>query len=202
MSSETRPADIDLVNRIRGGDLTAFEDVYRQHGPRLYNVVLRLVGSPADAEDVLQEVFLLAFRKLASFRGEAALGTWLHRLAVNASLDRLRSRGARESQRTEGFEPGTAGPVDRQPPSGEVVVSRLDLERAIALLPDGYRAAFVLHDVEGFDHREVGGILGISEGTSKSQVHKARLRLRELLMPVAHGAPSPGRPEAAGRVRT
>jgi len=201
MSSETRQADLDLVDRIRNGDLAAFEDVYRRHGPRLFNVALRLVNNPADAEEVLQEVFLQAYRKLSGFRGEASFGTWLHRLAVNACLDRLRSRAARESGRTEVLD-ADAVPADRGRPAAELAVSRMDLERAIAQLPEGYRAVFVLHDVEGFDHQEVGSILGVSEGTSKSQVHKARLRLRELLTAAAPAAPLPMRPEAAGRVRT
>jgi RNA polymerase sigma-70 factor (ECF subfamily) len=187
MGEETRSVDAELVARMKAGDLAAFEDVYRQHGRRLYNLGLRMLGQPADAEDALQDVFLQAFRKLGSFKGDSALGTWLYRLAMNLYLDRLRSRGAREDRATDRLEiagPGTAWERD---PGVEMAVSRIDLERAMAELPAGYRAAFVLHDVEGFEHREVGAILGISEGTSKSQVHKARLRLRQLLS--THRAP-------------
>jgi RNA polymerase sigma-70 factor (ECF subfamily) len=181
MTEETRGVDAEIVARMKAGDLTAFEDVYRQHGRRLYSLGLRMLGQAADAEDALQEVFLQAFRKLGSFKGESALGTWLYRLAMNLYLDRLRSRGAHEDRATDRLE--AAGPAFTQDrdPGVEMAVNRLDLERALDQLPAGYRAAFVLHDVEGFEHREVGTILGISEGTSKSQVHKARMRLRQLL---------------------
>ena len=131
----------------------------------------------ADADDLLQEIFLTAYRKLDTFRGASALGTWLYRLAMNVCLDRLRSKAARQDQATDMLD-------DRMRPhrpETRLSVNRLDLERAIKALPEGSRAAFLLHDVEGFDHHEVGRILGIAEGTSKSQVHKARLRIREFL---------------------
>lgn len=175
---EERFADARLVARMQAGDLAAFEELYRQHSTRLYNLAWRMLGGHADAEDALQEVFLQAFRKLDGFKGEAALGTWLYRLAMNLCLDRLRSRATRNDRRTESID-------GRQFPAratlADSTLGRIDLERAIAQLPEGARAAFLLHDVEGFDHREVGAILGISEGTSKSQVHKARMKLRGLL---------------------
>jgi RNA polymerase sigma-70 factor (ECF subfamily) len=168
---------------MKAGDMKAFEDVYRQHGTRLYNVALRMLGQPADAEDALQEIFLQAFRKVGSFKGESSLGTWLYRLAMNLCLDRLRSRATNDDRRTDRLDGTDIVEPAAHADGATLAVSRLDLERAIARLPDGYRATFVLHDVEGFDHREVGSILGISEGTSKSQVHKARLKLRQLLAP-------------------
>jgi RNA polymerase sigma-70 factor, ECF subfamily len=177
MSDERRQVDADLVSRCRAGDLTAFEELYREHSARLYNVAYRMVGHPDEADDLLQEIFLTVFRKLDSFRGASALSTWLYRLAINVCLDRLRSRTARQEQRTDTLDEA-APPAAREALSH---VGRLDLERAIAALPEGSRAAFVLHDVEGFDHSEVGHILGIAEGTSKSQVHKARLRIRAYL---------------------
>ena len=143
-AAAARAAELQLVERCRQGELGAFEEVYRQHSGRLYSLAMRMLGNPADAEDLLQEIFLSAHRKLESFRGESALGTWLYRLADRA-------------------------------------IDRIDLERALAELPEGCRAAFVLHDVQGLEHREVSDVLGIAEGTSKSQVHKARLRLRGLL---------------------
>ncbi len=176
------PGDVDLVERCRSGDMGAFEELYRRHAPRLYNLAYRMAGSQADAEDLLQEVFLQAFRKLHSFRGESALGTWLYRLATNLCLDHVRSRQARTGKITDSLddeEGGTLPVVARDPP--DLVVDRMDLERAIAELPPSYRAAFVLHDVEGFEHREVADLLAIAEGSSKSLVHKARLRLRSLL---------------------
>lgn len=181
MSSETRAADLELVARLRDGDLVAFEDVYRQHATRLYNLALRMLGEAADAEDAVQEVFLLGYRKLGTFRGDSSLGTWLYRLAMNLYIDRLRSRSTRDDQQTEQLD-AHENVLSRAGDSRvELAVSRIDLERAIGRLPEGCRSAFLLHDVEGFDHREVGAILGVSEGTSKSQVHKARLKLRQHL---------------------
>lgn len=177
-----RSSDMELVARCRNGDLGAFEELYNQHAGRLYNLAYRMAGTAPDAEDLLQEIFLLAHRKLASFKGESALATWLYRLAMNHCLDHLRSRQARNAMATDSLDAPTGRERDlpRHVP-GEMTPGRLDLERAIALLPEGCRTAFLLHDVEGFEHREVGEILGIAEGTSKSQVHKARIRIREFL---------------------
>ncbi len=176
-----RQDELALVERCRQGDLGAFEEVYRTHSGRLYSVAFRMVGNAADAEDLLQEIFLSAHRKLESFRGDSALGTWLYRLAVNLCLDYLRSRSGRAIQITDALDDdhplpdtGSRGLADR-------TVMKMDLERALAQLPEGCRMAFVLHDVEGLEHREVGAAMGIAEGTSKSQVHKARLKLRALL---------------------
>jgi RNA polymerase sigma-70 factor (ECF subfamily) len=176
-----RQDELALVERCRQGDLGAFEEVYRTHSGRLYSVAYRMVGNAADAEDLLQEIFLAAHRKLESFRGESALGTWLYRLAVNLCLDYLRSRTGRAIQVTDALDDehpladsGSRGLAER-------TVTKMDLERALAQLPEGCRMAFVLHDIEGLEHREVAEAMGIAEGTSKSQVHKARLRLRALL---------------------
>ena len=166
-----------LVTRCQNGDLGAFEELYRQHASRLYNLACRMTGTAADAEDLLQEIFLLVHRKLGSFKGEAALGTWVYRLATNCCLDFLRSRHHKLDLASEELDEQLPPPTGR----GPLRVERMDLERAIAKLPPGYRAAFVLHDVEGHDHAEVARLLGIAEGTSKSQVHKARMRMRELL---------------------
>ena len=136
-----------------------------------------MCGTRADAEDLLQEIFLLVYRKLPDFRGDSAIGTWLYRLAMNRCLDHLKSRQARSSQVTGVLDEAVAAAPERT----EGGIGKLDLERAIAQLPEGARAAFVLHDVEGFQHQEIAEILGISEGTSKSQVHKARLKLRTML---------------------
>jgi RNA polymerase sigma-70 factor (ECF subfamily) len=178
---EGRAGDLALVERCRKGDLAAFEEIYRAHAPRLYSLMLRMLGNAADAEDLLQEVFLAAHRKLESFRGEAALGTWLYRLATNQCLDYLRSRAAKTGQLTSPIddEIGLADAGSRN--IADRTVARMDLARALAQLPEGARAAFVLHDVEGLEHREVAEVLGVAEGTSKSQVHKARLKLRVLL---------------------
>jgi RNA polymerase sigma-70 factor (ECF subfamily) len=179
-SGDVRRADLDLVGRIRAGDGTAFEELYRQHATRLYNLAYRMAGSTQDADDLLQDIFLIAYRKLASFRGESSLGTWLYRLAMNHCLDVLRSRQARMGHHTDSLDDDDAAPV-ASPAPALGAVSRIDLERAIGELPRACRAAFLLHDVEGFGHNEVASLLGISEGTSKSQVHKARMRIRTYL---------------------
>jgi RNA polymerase sigma-70 factor, ECF subfamily len=167
-----------LVERCRRGEPDAFEDLYRQHASRIYSLACRMTGSIADGEDLLQEVFLLVHRKLGSFKGDSSLGTWIYRLATNCCLAFLRSRQHRQQRATETLD--DVLPVrDAGPPAFRI--DRMDLERAILQLPAGYRAAFVLHDVEGFDHSEVAAQLGIAEGTSKSQVHKARLKIRALL---------------------
>jgi RNA polymerase sigma-70 factor, ECF subfamily len=176
-----RQDDLALVERCQQGDLGAFEEIYRTHSRRLYGVAVRMLGNPADADDMLQEIFLAAHRKLDSFRGESALGTWLYRLAVNLCLDYLRSRTGRALHLTDALEDEPALPDAGSRGLAERTVTKMDLERALSQLPEGCRTAFVLHDVQGLEHREVGEIMGIAEGTSKSQVHKARLRLRALL---------------------
>ena len=173
--------ELALVGRCRSGDLAAFEELYRAHAGRLYSVALRLLGNASDAEDLLQEIFLAAHRKLDTFRGESALGTWLYRLATNLCLDYLRSRAGRSSQITDALDDAPGLFDSATSTLAEQTVTKMDLERALARLPEGCRAAFVLHDVQGLEHREVAEILGIAEGTSKSQVHKARLKLRGLL---------------------
>ena len=177
-AGDSRSADLALATRIRSGDAAAFETLYRQHATRLYNLAGRMLGSSQEADDMLQEIFLLAYRKLGSFRGDSSLGTWLYRLAVNHCLDYVRGRRAKMDKVTDTLDSDTGiEPLARR----DTPIARLDLERAIARLPDGCRDAFVLHDVEGFDHKEVGRLLGIAEGTSKSQVFKARMKLRAML---------------------
>ena len=172
--------DLTLATRCREGAAGAFEELYRLHAPRLYGLARRLVG-PGEADDVLQEIFLTVYRKLSLYRGESALSTWLFRLGTNVCLDHLRSRATRTNKMNDALddelEDGTgAGPILG-------VIARLDLERALDTLPPRARAVFVLHDVEGLEHSDVAGLLGIAEGTSKSQLHKARMRLRQQLRP-------------------
>jgi RNA polymerase sigma-70 factor (ECF subfamily) len=178
---DSRGAERQLVERCRNGELGAFEELYRQHSGRLFSLAVRMLGNQADAEDQLQEIFLSAHRKLESFRGEAALGTWLYRLAMNQLLDYVRSRAARTGQLTDGLDDASVLADAGGHRLADRAIERIDLERALAELPEGCRAAFLLHDVEGLEHKEVSDVLGIAEGTSKSQVHKARLRLRGLL---------------------
>jgi RNA polymerase sigma-70 factor, ECF subfamily len=172
----------DVVAGCRRHEAEAFEQLYRQYSGRLYNVAYRMLGNAADADERLQEIFLQVYRRIDSFRGESSLGTWLYRLATNHCLDYLRSKQGRQQHATDAIEDLEAfEPVANGSWRPDAALDRLDLERAIAQLPPSYRAAFVLHDVEGFDHGEVGRHLGIAEGTSKSLLHKARIRLRRLL---------------------
>lgn len=178
---DRRAEDAHLVARVLAGDLDAFERLYRRHASGIFGLVLRMLQNRADAEDLVQEIFLQAHDKLSSFEGRAAFGTWLHRLAVNRCLDHLRGRRAKEQARTEPLPPALSR---GQAPRG---ARTLELERAIGELPPSTRAAFLLHDVEGYDHSEVGAMLGIAVGTSKSLVHRARLKLRRRLEPPSRG---------------
>ena len=169
---------VDRVATYPAGDVEAFETLYRQHSAKIYTLACRMAGSAEDGEDLLQEIFLQAYRKLGGFKGDSAPGTWLYRLALNHCLDFVRSRRAKMNKLTESLDAETSfEPAARR----ETPIARLDLERAVERLPERCREAFVLHDVEGFDHNEVAGLLGIAEGTSKSQVFKARHKLRVFL---------------------
>jgi len=178
-----RTADLELARRCQKGDAAAFEELYRQHAGRLYNLAFRMAGSAQEADDLLQDVFLHAHCKLGSFRGDSSLGTWLYRLAMNHCLDYLRGRQVKMGRATDSLDADGVDEPAAPAPAVPAAISRMDLERAIGRLPEGCRAAFLLHDVEGFEHHEVARILGVSQGTSKSQVHKARMKLRAMLSP-------------------
>jgi RNA polymerase sigma-70 factor, ECF subfamily len=176
------PTDAELVAAVRqGGDEAAFRSLYRRHTPRLYQVVLRLLaGSEADAEDVVQETWLRAATSLDRFRWESAFATWLTGIGLNQARDFLRRAGRRPV-----WDGDPEAVLRRVRVAAAKVTERIDLERAIALLPDGYRTVFVLHDMEGYAHAEIAARLEISEGTSKSQLFHARRVLRGLLEPAA-----------------
>jgi RNA polymerase sigma-70 factor (ECF subfamily) len=178
---DVNTADLELAARCATGDGEAFEQLYRRHAGRLFNLARRMMGTTEDAEDVLQNVFLQAHRTMDRFRGDASIGTWLYRLTINQCLDQLRGRRARDARVTDSLDAEEAPEPALPAPAVPTVVNRMDLERAIEHLPPGSRAVFLLHDVEGFEHGEIGRMLGISEGTSKSQAHKARLKLRTML---------------------
>src|SRR5262245_13261912 len=161
--------------------MQAFETIYKRHHRRVYSLCLRMVANATEAEDLAQEVFIQLFRKIGSFRGESAFTTWLHRLTVNHVLMHFRKRGVRLEKTTEEGEIGEIQDYLQAAAERPRFVDRLALDKAISELPPGYRTVFVLHDVEGFEHEEVADMLGVSVGTSKSQLHKARMRLRELL---------------------
>jgi len=167
----------DLVRRAQDGDETAFRDLYREHAGRIYAVCLRLTGDAAAAEERTQDAFVRAWERLGTFRGESAFGTWLHRLAVNVVLMEQRGRRRREQR----VAPASDDPVFERAAVAPAGAERLDLERAIALLPAGARAVFVLFDVEGYSHEEIAGMCGIAVGTSKAQLFRARRLLRGML---------------------
>jgi RNA polymerase sigma-70 factor (ECF subfamily) len=164
------------VTLAQSGDSRAFERLYRQHVSRVHSLVRRMVPD-ADAEELTQDVFVRAWQKLGSFRGESAFGTWLHRLAVNLMLEHRAGLG-RDRKRWASDEAA----IGDQPARRETIDEGLDMDDAVRQLPDGMRQIFVLYDVEGYQHDEIGTMLGISTGTSKSQLHRARMALRQLLL--------------------
>ncbi len=166
----------ELVRRARQGDRRAFEALYRANVGRIYALCLRMSGERTRAEELCQGAFVRAWEKLDGFRGDAAFSTWLHRLAVNHVLGDRRS-GLRRLARVVPVEDPEAAATGRTPPAG----IGLDLERAIATLPTGARLTFVLHDVEGYAHPEIAQLLGVTVGTSKAQLSRARKLLREVL---------------------
>jgi RNA polymerase sigma-70 factor, ECF subfamily len=170
--------DRDLADALlKDGDENAFRELYRRHTPRLYQFVVRMLGgAEAEAEDVVQETWIRAAERLDGFRWESQFATWLTGIGVNLCRDRLRRDARRqELQPLDGVEPHTRASRHEE---------RIDLERAIALLPAGYREVLILHDIEGFTHGEIGERLGIAEGTSKSQLFFARRAMRNLLAPL------------------
>jgi RNA polymerase sigma-70 factor, ECF subfamily len=178
----TEPApDLDLVNRAAAGDALAFEQLYQLHNRRVYSLCLRMLGTGIQAEDMTQEVFLQLFRKIGSFRGESAFTTWLHRLTVNQVLMHFRKRGVKLEHTSEEGDFTNVVETPLQSTRRISMVDRIDLDKAIGELPPGYRTVFILHDVEGYEHEEISRLLKVSVGTSKSQLHKARMRLRDLL---------------------
>ena len=174
-------SDLELAARSAAGDVDAFGKLYELYRRRVYSLCLRMMGNQADAEDLTQDVFVQVYRKIGSFRGEAAFTTWLHRLTVNQVLMHFRKRGVRLETTVdeEGMREITPPEIER--PRPQPIIDRIALEQAIAKLPPGYRAVFVLHDIEGYEHEEIAGMLGCSVGTSKSQLHKARMKLRHIL---------------------
>lgn len=174
-------SDLELARRAAAGDTTAFEQLYEQHHKRVYSLCLRMLGNQSQAEDMTQEAFLQVYRKIGSFRGDSAFTTWLHRLTVNQVLMHFRKRGVKLEHTSEEGDFTNVVDTPIQSTRRISMVDRLALEKAISELPPGYRTVFVLHDVEGYEHEEIAHTLGVSIGTSKSQLHKARMRLRELL---------------------
>ena len=171
-----RPAaTADCVQQAANGDVRAFEELYSIHLPRVHSLVRRMTGG-RDADELTQDIFVRVWQKLGSFRGDSAFGTWLHRLAVNVVIERFRTDTARRQRLVDGeaiFETLSSPPHRRD--------LSMDFETALEKLPDGAREIFVLHDVEGYKHTEIAALLGISSGTSKAQLHRARMMLRKHL---------------------
>lgn len=177
-------ADVDLVRRARQGEEDAFAALFNAHKAKIYSLCLRMTSNTAEAEDLTQDAFLQVFRKLATFRGDSALSTWLYRVAVNTVLMHFRKKGLRQMSLDEPVNQSTGaqkrehGKLDDRL-SGSV--DRIALTRAMKELPLGYRTIFVLHEVNGYEHHEIAQLLRCSVGNSKSQLHKAKVRMRELL---------------------
>jgi RNA polymerase sigma-70 factor (ECF subfamily) len=174
--------DYELSQKSASGNIAAFEVLYERYHRRTYSLCLRMTNSQTEAEDLTQEVFIQLFRKIGSFRGASAFSTWLHRLTVNQVLMHFRKRSVKSEKTSEDGEMPDQIVSGTENPSKMPIVDRIALNNAIALLPNGYRSVFVLHDIEGYEHEEVARIMGISVGTSKSQLHKARLKLRGLIV--------------------
>lgn len=177
--------EAEAIERAKAGDPDAFSFLYALHKRRVYTLCLRMLGNVTEAEDMTQDAFLHLFRKLGSFRGESAFSTWLHRMTVNLVLMQLRKKGLQLVSLEETINPSEDDAPKRDFGARDVQltgsVDRVTLERAVEQLPPGYRMVFILHDVEGFEHNEIATMLECSTGNSKSQLHKARLKLRELL---------------------
>lgn len=165
------PSELEMLTRARAGSLDAFEWLYQMHTGVVYSLCLRLAGGvESEATELLQDVFIRAWRGLPTFRGDSAFGSWLHRLAVNSMLQQTRSHKRRVARVLPMADPESIGAVSLDGDAD----ARMDLENAIARLPEGARIAFVLHEIEGFQHQEIAAQLGLAVGTVKSQVHRAR----------------------------
>jgi RNA polymerase sigma-70 factor, ECF subfamily len=176
----------EIIRQAREGKAEAFEQLYRRYSKRVYHLCLRMVKNEADAEDMTQEAFMRVFRKIHTFQGKSAFSTWLHRVSVNTVLMSLRKKKRVEiplenDDRYE-EEPGVPRQIPGGPdPSLAGLFDRENLKRVFRLMPDGYKRMVVLHDVFGYEHNEIASLMNCSVGNSKSQLHKARVRMRNLL---------------------
>ena len=178
-------AEAELIEKAKLGDAQAFQALYDRHKRRVYSLCLRMTSNTAEAEDLTQEAFLQLYRKIGTFRGESAFSTWLHRLSVNVVLMHLRKKSLPVVSLEETTQPGEDDTPKKDFGAEDMAlagsIDRLQLQKAVDDLPPGYRTIFVLHDVEGYEHNEIADIVGCSIGNSKSQLHKARMKLRDLL---------------------
>jgi RNA polymerase sigma-70 factor (ECF subfamily) len=174
-------SDYALTRGAARGEAEAFEELYRLHHRRVYTLCLRMTQNEAEAEDITQDVFIVLLHKAGDYRAEASFTTWLHRMTVNQVLMHFRKKKAKREEQAEDDAEEACAPRGTPGARAAQLVDRITLEDALSRLPPGYRAAFVLHDVEGYEHEEVARLLGCAVGTSKSQLHKARTKLRKLL---------------------
>ncbi len=178
--------EAEAIKQAQEGDAAAFEFLYKAHCRRVYSLCLRMIKNPAEAEDLTQQAFLQLFRKIGTFRGESGFSTWLHRVTVNVVLMHLRRKKPTEilAEDFEGHSSNGEGPREHVSSDTSMLgaIERLNLMRAIRKLPAGYKKLFLMYDVIGYEHSEIAGLVGCSTGCSKSQVHKARKRLRRLLL--------------------
>jgi len=183
--SATVPVDSEVVKRAQQGDSDAFATLFHAHKARIYSVCLRMTNNAAEAEDLTQDAFLQVFRKIATFRGDSAFSTWLHRIAVNTVLMHFRKKSLSQVSLDEPYSNSDGAKIRREYGAKDSrlagCVDRVALACAIKELPHGYRTIFLLHEVEGYEHQEIAEMLGCSVGNSKSQLHKAKLRIREFL---------------------
>ncbi len=173
--------DLALARAAAKGQMSAFEELYSRHHRRVYSICLRMLQNSAEAEDLTQDVFIQLYRKIGSFRGDSAFTTWLHRMTVNQVLMHFRKRTVKFEKTTDEGETPIQIVAGTENSARMPIVDKIAIEKAIESLPNGYRKVFLLHDVQGYEHEEVARILGCSVGTSKSQLHKARLKMRKLL---------------------
>src|SRR5580692_2549032 len=176
--------EAEAIERAKQGDAEAFQALYDRHKRRVYSLCLRMTANTAEAEDLTQEAFLQLYRKIGTFRGESAFSTWLHRLSVNVVLMQLRKKSlpvVSLEETTQGEEDTPKKDFGAEDLALAGSIDRLQLQKAVDDLPPGYRMIFVLHDIEGYEHNEIATIVGCSIGNSKSQLHKARMKLRDLL---------------------
>ena len=166
--------DLAIAQEIAAGDRALFNDLYNRNANTLFNLARRIAGASAEAEDIVQEAFIRAYQKIHLFAGRSALSSWLYRICLNVGLEHLRRRKGT-------FEDLNDGNCGRVEPNQKAVILRKKLEKAIERLPQGCRTVFILHDIEGFNHKEIADRLNLAEGTSKSQLFKARAMLRRIL---------------------
>ena len=182
-TNDTRDTERATIERARAGDVAAFETIYRQQAGRVYALCLRMTADTQHARELTQDVFVRAWERLSAFRGDAALASWLHRIAVNELLmgSRAEHRRTKRVSLVEDTERDSAAADRVAVTGGNDVEQEIDLQRAIAALPPGARRVFVLHDVEGYKHEEIAEMLGVTTGATKAQLHRARMLLREAL---------------------